>query len=57
MRRQQYLLVAALTPLNNLNFNNKTLSEATASLFFIKKLCKKLQSFYFGLFLFIKCCK
>lgn len=27
------------------NFNNKTLSEANASLFFIKKLCKKLQSF------------
>ena len=31
-------------------FNNKTLSEANASLFFIKKLCKFLQSFCFGLF-------
>ena len=39
------------------NFNNKTLSEANASLFFIKKLCKFLQSFCFGLFLFVKCCK
>ena len=28
-----------------LDKNNKTLSEAKASLFFIKKLCKKLQSF------------
>lgn len=43
--------------LPNFNFNNKTLSEANASLFFIKKLCKKLQSFCFGLFPFIKCCK
>lgn len=40
-----------------LDKNNKTLSEANASLFFIKKLCKKLQSFCFGLFPFIKCCK
>ena len=28
-----------------LDKNNKTLSEANASLFFIKKLCKFLQSF------------
>lgn len=50
------ILTMALKPLN-LNFNNKTFSEANASLFFIKKLCKFLQSFCFGLFTFIKYCK
>lgn len=44
-------------PVDLTYINNKTLSEANASLFFIKKLCKFLQSFCFGLFPFIKCCK